>query len=81
MAKKAFKRPWISTLPRCPEPNFFAASWQWKINHSRSDRAASNPRVCIAVGPTRRCIASRWLTRMLASDLVAFMVQRFRKMT
>jgi hypothetical protein len=85
MAKKAFKRPDIAALRRYANPGFFAASgrrsWQWKINHSGFDRAALNPRACIVVEPTRRCTVSRWLTCMLASDSLAFMVQRFRKIT
>jgi hypothetical protein len=85
MAKKAFKRPDMAALRRRAKPGFFAASWrrswQWKINHSGFDRAASDPRACIDVGPMRGCVASRWLTCMLASDPLAFMVQRFRKIT
>jgi hypothetical protein len=85
MAKKAFKRPDIAALRRCTNPGFFAASWrrswQWKINHSGFDRAASKPRACIAVEPAGGCTASRWPTCMLASDPQAFMVQRFRKIT
>jgi hypothetical protein len=85
MAKKAFKRPDMAARRRYPNPGFFAASrrrpWQWKINHSGFDRAASKPCACIVAGPTRRCTASRWLICMLASDPQAFIVQRFRKIT
>jgi hypothetical protein len=31
------------------------------------------------VGSTRKCVASRWLTLALASDHIAFIIQRFRK--
>jgi hypothetical protein len=80
MAKKAFKRLRIARPSLDLEPRSAvgcAASWQPKINHPLSIRAAREARA----RSTRKAAANRRLAFARALDGAAFTVQRFRRIT